>query len=47
MSERRLPNRTIDLLEHAEHVLQVGVVQEPYGGVPVILLIRHWNHTQE
>lgn len=29
---------TVDLLEHPEHVLQVAVVQEPNGGVLVILL---------
>ena len=34
-------HRTIDFFEHAEHVFQVAVVQEPDGRVPVILLIRH------
>ena len=32
---------TVDLLEHAEHVLQVAVVQEPDAGVLLILLKRH------
>lgn len=32
---------TVDLLEHAEHVLQVAVVQEPDGRVLVVLL--KWN----
>lgn len=33
--------RTVDLLEHLEHRLNVVVVQEPRLGVPVILLERH------
>ena len=37
----RRPGRTVDLFEHAEHVLQVGVVQEPDGRVLVVLLKRH------
>ena len=32
---------TVDLLEHPEHVLQVAVIQEPDGGVLVILLKRN------
>lgn len=36
------PSLTVDLLEHAEHVLEVRVVQEPDGGVLVVLLKGHW-----
>jgi hypothetical protein len=32
---------TVHLLEHAEHVLKVAVVQEPDAGVPLILLKGH------
>ena len=33
--------RTVDSLEHAEHGLVVGVVEEPYRGIALILLERH------
>jgi hypothetical protein len=33
--------RTVDLLEHVEHVLQVAVVQEPDRRVLLVLLKRH------
>ena len=36
---------TVDLFEHGKHVLQVAVVEEPDGGVPVILLKWHCSHT--
>ena len=32
---------TIDLLEHAKHVLHVTVIQEPDLWIPVVLFIRH------
>ena len=31
---------TIDLLEHAAHVFEVAVVQEPDLWIPIVLLIR-------
>lgn len=37
--QRRL--LTINFLEHAIHVLQVVMIQEPHGVVPVILIKWH------
>lgn len=33
--------RTVDLLEHLEHRLDIIVVQEPRLGIPIVLLKRH------
>lgn len=32
---------TINFLEHAIHVLQVVMIQEPHGVIPVILIKWH------
>jgi regulator of RNase E activity RraA len=37
----RGPPLTVDLFEHAKHVLQVAVIQKPNGGILVIFLERH------